>query len=104
MSSNMLIAFQIAFFGMVIVFTAILLIWILISFITLIGSRQKTSPNLTEESIRKQKAAALAVAQALMEKKKNQLINYHLPPTAIVSAWQLSMRTNQMKKSGKKND
>ncbi|MFH2039822.1 MAG: OadG family transporter subunit [Chloroflexota bacterium] len=100
MSLNMLIALQIAPIGMAIVFSAILLIWILISLITLIGSRQKTIPNLTEDSINKQKAAALAVAHALMEKKENPLINYQLPPTAIVSAWQLSMRTNQMKKSG----
>jgi len=98
MSSNMLIALQIAFIGMIIVFSAILLIWILISLITLIGSRQKTNPSLTEESINKQKAAALAVAYALKEKKENHLVNYQLPPTAIVSAWQLSMRTNQMKK------
>ncbi len=104
MSSNMQIAYQIAFIGMAIVFTAILLIWILISLITLIGSRKKTSHTMAEESIRKQKAAALAVAQVLMEKKKNHLINYQLPPTAIISAWQLSMRTNQMKNRRKLND
>jgi len=104
MSSNMLTAFQIAFVGMVIVFTAIALIWILISVITFSGSMQKTRPNPAKETIRKQKAAALAVAQALMEQEKSRSTIYHLPPTAIVSAWQLSMRTNQLKKGGKKNE
>ena len=102
MSDTMLIAFQIALVGMAIVFTAIGLIWMLISAITLIRPLQKKRPNPAEESIRKQKAAAIAVARALMEQKENKITNYHLPPTAIVSAWQLSMRTNQMKKSRKK--
>jgi len=104
MSSNILIAFQIAFVGMAIVFTAITLVWILISVITFTGSKQKTSQIFSKETSRKQKAVALAVARALMEQKISQSTNYHLPPTAIVSAWQLSMRTNQMKKGGKKND
>lgn len=101
MSSSIEIAFQIALVGMAIVFTAIVLIWMLISVITITGSKHKF-PNPDEEAERKQKAAAIAVAQVLMEQKENQSTNYHLPPTAIVSAWQLSMRTNQMKKSGKK--
>lgn len=100
----MLIAIQIAFVGMTIVFTTIFLIWLLITVMTSIGSRHKTNSGQAEEFTRKQKAAALAVALALMKKKENQPNNYHLPPTAIVSAWQLSMRTNQMKKSGKLND
>jgi len=102
MSSNMLVALQIAFIGMAFVFAAILLIWILISVISLTGLKHKTSPNPDEETIRKQKAAAIAVVHALMEQKKNQSTKYHNPPTAIVSAWQLSMRTNQMKKGVRK--
>jgi Na+-transporting methylmalonyl-CoA/oxaloacetate decarboxylase gamma subunit len=102
MSSNMLIAFQIAWVGMAIVFTAILLIYILISVITLTGTRQNKRLHPAEETIRKQKAATIAVAQALLAQKKSQPVNYHLPPTAIVSAWQLSMRTNQLKKGRKK--
>lgn len=102
MSSNMLIALQIALVGMAIVFAAILLILILISVITLTGAKHKTNPILAEEILHKHKAAAIAVAYALKEQKINQPTQYHLPPTAIVSAWQLSMRTNQMKKGVRK--
>jgi Na+-transporting methylmalonyl-CoA/oxaloacetate decarboxylase gamma subunit len=102
MSTNMLIALQIALAGMTIVFIAILLIWILLSVITLSGSLQKKQPDQAQETLRKQKAAALAVAQALMEQKERHKAIYHIPPTAIVSAWQLSMRTNQLNKGGKK--
>lgn len=103
MSTNMLTALQIALAGMAIVFSAIILIWILLSVITLSGSMQKKQPDHARESLRKQKAAALAVAQALMEQKARHSASYHLPPTAIISAWQLSMRTNQLKKGGKKD-
>ena len=101
MSSNMLIALQIAFVGMAFVFAAIFLIWMLISVISSTGSKPKPGPKTDEETIRKQKAAAIAVAHALVVLKENQSAKYHNPPTAIVSAWQLSMRTNQMKKGGR---
>lgn len=103
MSSTLLIAGEIALLGMTIVFAAILLIWLIISLITKIGSFQKDRPDPLQESIRKQKAAAVAVAQALMDQERKNGARYKLPPTAIVSAWQLSMRTNQMKKGRKKD-
>ena len=102
MTSTLLIAVEIALLGMMIVFAAILLIWLIISLITKIGSIQKNGPDQDQESIRMQKAAAVAVAEALLNQERKNGARYKLPPTAIVSAWQLSMRTNQMKKSRKK--
>lgn len=104
MTTNILVALQITLVGMAIVFAAIILIWMLISAITSFRPQEKIDPDQAEETNRKQKAAALAVAQAIMEKQLKQSRNYQLPPTAIVSAWQLSMRTNQMKKNRKLND
>ena len=86
------------------VFLAIILIWILISALTAMGTIRKTEPNLIAEHNRKQKAAALAVAQAIAMDQHKQIKTYALPPTAIVSAWQLSLRTNQMKISGRFNE
>jgi len=104
MSTNLLTAIEIALAGMAIVFTAIILIWVVLSAITLSSSLRKNRPDHAREAVRKQKAAAIAVAQALLEQEQRHIATYHLPPTAIVSAWQLSMRTNQLKKAGKKRD
>jgi len=49
-----------------------------------------------EESL-KQQAAALAVAVALAEHDETGVSRFPTPPTAIISAWQLSTRTRQMK-------
>jgi hypothetical protein len=101
MSTGLLLSLQIAATGMGIVFLAIILIWILISGLTSLGAIRKPSPNLKSGLEDKQKAAALAVAIALSNQPDDQPRVSPMPPTAIVSAWQLSLRTNQMKQGGR---
>jgi Na+-transporting methylmalonyl-CoA/oxaloacetate decarboxylase gamma subunit len=104
METDILTSLQITFLGMGLVFLAILLIWILISGLTAVGTIRKPDPDLSQERGRKQKAAALAVALVIAMHRDKQVKTFALPPTAIVSAWQLSLRTNQMKKSGRFNE
>lgn len=104
METNILTSLQITLLGMGLVFLAIILIWILISGLTAIGAIRKSAPDLSQEHSRKQKAAALAVAQVIAMNQHKHVKTFALPPTAIVSAWQLSLRTNQMKKSGRFNE
>lgn len=104
MGTNILTSLNITLLGMGLVFLAIILIWILISGLTAIAAIRKPDPDLSQEHARKQKAAALAVAQVIAMHRHKQVKTFALPPTAIVSAWQLSLRTNQMKKSGRFNE
>jgi Na+-transporting methylmalonyl-CoA/oxaloacetate decarboxylase gamma subunit len=106
--NSMLIALQITALGMGLVFGAILLLWGLMSLLTSITrDREPASEAIasgpagmlaTDEDLRAQ-AAAVAVAVALAE----QQVSTHTfaePPAAIVSAWQLGMRTRQMYQKG----
>lgn len=104
MVQNLLSSLQITIIGMGLVFLAIILIWFLLTGLTLAGSIHKTHPDPSIDHERKQKAAALAVAVVIALNQDNQEKSFVLPPTAIVSAWQLSLRTNQMKKSGRFNE
>lgn len=104
MEQNLITALNITLMGMGLVFLAIALIWVLISSLTTIGARRKKEPDLTREHEQKQKAAALAVALALAMRQHKQSRTFAVPPTAIVSAWQLSLRTNQMKNSGRSKE
>jgi Na+-transporting methylmalonyl-CoA/oxaloacetate decarboxylase gamma subunit len=99
--SNMLLALEITALGMGIVFAAIILIWWMMSLLTSITA-DRTPPSapaathtVTDNDL-KARAAAVAVALALAEQ---QTCTAHLladPPTAVVSAWQLGMRTRQL--------
>ena len=109
--NNMLIALQITALGMGLVFAAIILLWGMMNLLTSITADRETqssadgpdqaavAPDMDREL--KARAAAVAVAMALAEQ---QLSSAHLlaePPTTIVSAWQLGMRTRQLsQKSG----
>ena len=44
--------------------------------------------------------AAAAVAVALTEQAQNRIGQFPMPNTALVSAWQLGMRTRQMYQKG----
>jgi Na+-transporting methylmalonyl-CoA/oxaloacetate decarboxylase gamma subunit len=107
--NNMLIALQITALGMGLVFTAILLLWWMMSLLTAMTADKKPAPSeslpegisraVTDDGLKAQ-AAAVAVAAALAEAQAMMAYDLCEPPTTIVSAWQLGMRTRQMYQKG----
>ena len=110
--SNMLIALQITALGMGLVFGAIILLWWMMNLLTAItADKESSSPSdastpgsiqttSEDENNLKAQAAAVAVAMALAEQRLSRAHPLAEPPTAIVSAWQLGMRTRQMYQKG----
>lgn len=113
--NNMLLALQITALGMGLVFAAIILLWWMMNLLTSIAAEKASSPQKVtvsgaaeSDSVMdgdfKAQAAAIAVAIALAEQHISiEMSSAHAhsePPTAIVSAWQLGMRTRQMYQKG----
>ena len=110
--NNMLMALQITALGMGLVFAAIILLWWLMNLLTFItADKDVTSPrSLTASDSAesgpdmdgdlKAQAAAVAVAIALAQQQASHAHPLSDPPTAIVSAWQLGMRTRQLQQKG----
>ncbi len=101
MSENFLLSIQITLIGMGLVFGAIILLWGLMSLLTRILAEKEAGVEVPDEA-RKQKAraAAAAVAVALAEQAQSRIGHFPMPNTALVSAWQLGMRTRQMYQKG----
>ncbi len=108
--NTFVIALEITALGMGLVFAAIILLWWMMSMLTHVTAEKDTPlkepvPDLAladpvmDKDIKAQ-AAAIAVATALAEQQMSQAHPLSLPPTAIVSAWQLGMRTRQMYQKG----
>jgi len=107
MNENLILSLQITALGMGLVFGAIILLAVMMSLLTRFTAEKEVSPSTTAsdsaESVpvvekgHKAQAAAIAVAMALAEQKRQTLYD---PPTALVSAWQLGMRTRQMYEKG----
>lgn len=108
--NNMLIALQITALGMGLVFGAIILLWWMMNLLTLLTAEKETSPHTgasdsgettqVMDNDLKAQAAAVAVAIALAEQPLSTAHLFQEPPTTIVSAWQLGMRTRQMYQKG----
>lgn len=107
--NNMLIALQITALGMGLVFAAILLLWGMMGLLTAMTTDKKPAPaeSLSEtiplpviDDGLKARAAAVAVAVALAKAQATMTPDICEPPTTIVSAWQLGMRTRQMYQKG----
>jgi Na+-transporting methylmalonyl-CoA/oxaloacetate decarboxylase gamma subunit len=103
--NDMLIALEITTLGMGLVFAAIILLWWTMTLLTFITADRKLTSDSTEpapvmDSDLKARAAAVAVAMALAEQQASIAHPLLDPPTAIVSAWQLGMRTRQMYQKG----
>jgi Na+-transporting methylmalonyl-CoA/oxaloacetate decarboxylase gamma subunit len=108
----MLIALQITALGMGLVFGAIILLWWMMNLLTFITADKKTAAQPgtgasdsaeaapAMDSDLKAQAAAVAVAIALAEQQAAGTHVFPEPPTTIVSAWQLGMRTRQMYQKG----
>ena len=113
--NNLLIALEITALGMGLVFAAIVLLWWMMNLLTWMTAEKKASSSLrsgmshsagaaaTTESDLKAQAAAVAVAIALAEQQESGAHVLTDPPTTIISAWQLGMRTRQMYQKGSSN-
>ena len=103
--NNLLLALEITALGMGLVFAAIILLWWMMALLTSIAREKESNsdstdhPPVMERNIKAQ-AAAAAVAVALADHQVTHAHPLSDPPTAIISAWQLGMRTRQMYEKG----
>ncbi|MBN1454494.1 MAG: OadG family protein [Anaerolineales bacterium] len=101
MSNVITTSVYITLLGMGLVFGAIVLLWGLMSLMTRLLAERETSPEIQDEArTKKARAAAAAVAVALAEQAQSRIGHFPMPNTALVSAWQLGMRTRQMYQKG----
>lgn len=105
--SNLLIALQITAIGMGLVFGAILVLWLMMILLTAITADKGDSHSPGTDSLKQTdilaQAAAVGVAMAIAEQQLSSAHPLKDPPTAIVSAWQLGMRTRQMTEKGERH-
>lgn len=111
--SDIILALEITALGMGLVFAAIILLWWMMAVLTKVMAEKETgegkdenftltpNPSSPGRVELKAQAAAVAVAIALAEQQTSHARPLDLPPTAIVSAWQLGMRTRQLSEKGK---
>ena len=101
MSNVITTSLYITLIGMALVFGAIILLWGLMSLMTRLLAEREAGPEVPDEArAQKVRAAAAAVAVALAEQAQNRIGHFPMPNTALVSAWQLGMRTRQMYQKG----
>jgi Na+-transporting methylmalonyl-CoA/oxaloacetate decarboxylase gamma subunit len=109
--TDLLLSLQITALGMGLVFGAILLLWLMMVLLTLFTADKESDPDSFDASDStmpvpvsqadfKLQAAVLAVAIALAEQGLSTAHPLPEPPTALVSAWQLGMRTSQRSEKG----
>jgi Na+-transporting methylmalonyl-CoA/oxaloacetate decarboxylase gamma subunit len=113
MAENLNLALQITLVGMGLVFAAIILLWWMMALLTRVMAEKEPFPESDDElSLTRSpspagkgelaaQAAAVAVALALAEQQVSHAHPFSIPPTAIVSAWQLGMRTRQLSQKGR---
>jgi len=107
MPNALTLSLLITLLGMGIVFGTIVILWGLMVMLTKVLADKNDasdSPKLasTMEKEHKAQAAALAVAIALAEQEHSTARPLSIPQTALVSAWQLGMRTRQMYQKGER--
>ena len=101
--TDFLLSLQITALGMGLVFGAILILWLMMALLTLSRAEKPSNPPgpaPVPDGGNKDRAAALAVAMALAEQELSASHPLTEPPTTIISAWQLGMRTRQMSEKG----
>ena len=99
------LALQITGVGMGLVFGAIIVLWLMMILLTaLTADKESASDSPEADSVSSNElfaqAAAIGVAMAMAEQRLSSAHPLPEPPTAIVSAWQLGMRTRQMTEKG----
>ena len=106
MSDVLVQSLQITALGMGLVFGAIIVLWLMMIFLTAVSAdrKERTStlpgPAPAMETDFKAQVAAIAVAIALADQEACEAHALPTPPTAIVSAWQLGMRTRLLAQKG----
>ena len=107
--SDLALSLQITLIGMGLVFGAILVLWCLMYLLTAMIREPAEKPVLAPQIETRTlpaadglavRAAAAAVALALAEQGASTAHPLAVPPPALVSAWQLGMRTRQMAQKG----
>jgi sodium pump decarboxylase gamma subunit len=102
--NNLILALEITVVGMGLVFAALILIWWMMALLTRLTAEKEApagdTASAVPESDERAQAAALAVAIAMAEHQLSQAHPLKDPPTAIVSAWQLGMRSRQLSQKG----
>jgi Na+-transporting methylmalonyl-CoA/oxaloacetate decarboxylase gamma subunit len=101
--NNLVLALQITALGMGFVFAAIMLIWWMMALLTKFTEEKEPSDTgnvPSKENEEMAQAAAIGVAIAMAEHQLSQTHPLPTPPTTIVSAWQLGMRTRQLSQKG----
>lgn len=106
--NNIALALQITAVGMGLVFGAILVLWLMMILLTALTTDRKSASDLTQAgSVRETEllaqAAAVGVAIAIAEQQLSSAHPLNDPPTAIVSAWQLGMRTRNLTQKGERH-
>lgn len=104
MSENFLIALQITFFGMSLVFGVIIVLWIVMSLLVRVTTPRvqpiaEAAPSPADQSAVRRRAAIAAVAVALAHELTPQRHEFPEPPTSIVSAWQAVQRSRYLTQS-----
>ena len=106
MLANLTLAIEITALGMGLVFLAIIVLWLMMWALTALpfkDSEDNKEVDQKEELVDDElmaQAAAAAVAAALAEQSQSTARPLSQPPTALVSAWQLGMRSRQMYEKG----
>jgi Na+-transporting methylmalonyl-CoA/oxaloacetate decarboxylase gamma subunit len=103
--NSLFVALQITALGMGLVFAAIVLLWWMMAVLTnTLKDKESASDSAGDSPVLendvKAQAAAIAVTIALAEQRTLHAHPLSTPPTAIVSAWQLGMRTRQLSQKG----
>lgn len=100
------LSLQITAIGMGLVFGAIIVLWLTMILLTVVTT-DKTTETLIVDPVQETKflaqAAAIGVAIAIAEQQLSSAHPLNDPPTAIISAWQLGMRTRQMTQKGERH-
>ena len=104
MSETLVVALQIAFIGITLVFLSILIFWLIISLLVRATAERVVEPVVVaddeSEQERKRRAVATAVALALALEADTQPRVLPTLLTPIVSAWQAVMRSSILDKRG----
>jgi Na+-transporting methylmalonyl-CoA/oxaloacetate decarboxylase gamma subunit len=102
--NNLILALEITVIGMGLVFAALLLIWWMMALLTKLTAEKEIPASETSSTAadhdEKAQAAAIGVVIAMADHQLSQAHPLHDPPTAIVSAWQLGMRSRQLSQKG----
>jgi len=105
--TDLTLSLQITAIGMGIVFGAILILWFTMILLTALTADNISTSNSPEADSAQEaevhaQVAAVGVAIAIAEQQLSSVHPLKDPPTAIVSAWQLGMRTRQMTQKGER--